>query len=137
MSRRLLPPLLGALIPADAQLGMPSAAEIDFAAYAAQQGAWPEVDAFLARLLEVGPALEQWQGMDEQACLEHLQAFRQRELRLFSSFLTHVFRAYYSSQAVQRLIGCGAVPPFPDGNVLADDDWSVLEPVYARGYCRP
>ena len=134
MNRDTLPLILEALIPADYELGMPSAAEIDFAGYATANAAWGEVDAFLDRFAESGAAPGAFDFLDAKECLEAILALRQKELRIFSAFLAHIFRAYYSSTRVQQQIGSGAVPPFPNGNLLFDDDWSELEAVFNRGY---
>lgn len=134
MNREALPLILAALIPADHELGMPSAAEIDFAGYATANAAWGEVDVFLDRFAESGVAPEALNALDAKDRLEAILALRQKDLRIFSAFLTHIFRAYYSSERVQQQIGSGAVPPFPDGNLLFDDDWSELEVVFNRGY---
>jgi len=134
MNRDALPLILAALIPADHELGMPSAAEIDFAGYATTNAAWREVDAFLGQFPESGIAPAAFDVLDAKECLEAILDLRQKEVRIFSAFLAHIFRAYYSSARVQQQIGSGAVPPFPDGNLLFDDDWSELETVFNRGY---
>jgi len=42
-------------------------------------------------------------------------------------------RAYYTERRVLAQLSVGAVPPFPAGNEIAADDWTILEPVYLRG----
>jgi len=35
------------------------------------------------------------------------------------------------------VLNVGSTPPFPQGNILDEDDWEILEPVLERGYtCR-
>lgn len=93
-----------------------------------------DVDAFLDQFAKSGSALVAFDVLDVKECLDVILALRQKEVRIFSAFISHIFRAYYSSARVQQQIGSGAVPPFPDGNPLFDDDWSELETVFNRGY---
>ena len=70
---------------------------------------------------------------DMEQRLKLVDALRRQDLRLFTSVVTHCLRAYYSSELVLRSLSSGAVPPFPEGNPMPEDDWSLLEPVYLRG----
>ena len=108
---KMLPAMIDTILPGDASLGMPPASEAGVATYFAQHGLATLVADF-TQLLE-GVALA--------------------NVRLFSAFLTQVLRAYYTAPEVLRLIGTGSVPPFPSGNELAQDDWSMLEVVFERG----
>lgn len=131
MNLPLLDAVLAAVLPADPASGLPSAADIGFAAYARVHRVEPVVDAFLAKL-EQAPA--DFAALDAAARLQAVLVLRQRELRVFSAFITEVFRAYYSSPMVLQKLGVGASPPFPEGNTMPDDDWSLLEPVFERAY---
>lgn len=44
-----------------------------------------------------------------------------------------VSRAYYRDDRVLEAIGMDPRPPFPKGYAVADGDWSLLDPVRARG----
>jgi hypothetical protein len=151
--------ILETIIPAEPVRGLPSAAEIGFAAYCRQYAAQGGSDTFCALVDAVmreekglereqqigqkvtkelakepeGDAVTGFRTLDEDARLRVLNLCRSRDIRLFSSFITHVFRAYYSHPDVLARIGSGAVPPFPQGNSLASDDWTILEPVFQRG----
>ena len=59
--------------------------------------------------------------------------FKLKNVRLFSDFLKNVFRFYYSDIKVLTLINVGSSPPFPEGNIIEEDDWTMLIPVYERG----
>ena len=129
------PAILDAFIPADSELGMPSAADLDFAGYAARHGIGALTVALenLVEDLARSQHGEPFEALDEGCRLQVLQAARSRDFRGFSDFVTHLFRAYYSDRKVLSRLGAGAVPPFHEGNALEADDWSLLEPVYDRG----
>lgn len=127
--------ILDTLIPADAELGMPAASRIGFDSYIQRYGIEDIVTRYgaLADSLAQDKLARSFDSLDNEARLTILNASRSADIRLFSSFLTHVFRAYYSDRDVLERIGSGSVPPFPEGNPLDQDDWSCLEPVYERG----
>jgi len=131
----MLNSILETIIPAEPERGLPSAAEIGFMTYCRQYALQGLSATFCAQVeattqQELG---EDFRTLDEDARLRVLNLCRSRDIRLFSSFITHVFRAYYSHLDVLARIGSGAVPPFPQGNSLASDDWTILEPVFQRG----
>lgn len=127
--------ILETIIPTDVELQMPSAAAIGFDAYSARYGIEDLVTRYQA-LVET--LAQEKKGMafiqlTEEERLAIINACRTTDIRLFSAFLTHVFRAYYTHQGVLDRIGSGSTPPFPDGNSIEQDDWSILESVYERG----
>jgi hypothetical protein len=127
--------VLNAIIPPDPVAGLPGASQIDFVAYVEKHSVEDLVQEYIELLAEsaaqgAGGSLQEH---DEPGLLRLVLATRSRNIRLFSGFLTHVFRAYYSHADVLARIGAGSVPPFPEGNELGEDDWSLLEPVYDRG----
>jgi hypothetical protein len=127
--------ILDTIIPSDQELSMPSAAAIDFDAYAARNGVQDLVARYAATVESVAQEKQAlpFAALSKDDRLRVIDATRTKDIRLFSGFITHVFRAYYSDGEVLDRIGSGAVPPFPEGNVLENDDWSLLEPVYERG----
>jgi hypothetical protein len=44
-----------------------------------------------------------------------------------------ILQCYYRDDRVLRSLGIELRPPFPKGHVLPDGDWSLLDPVRARG----
>jgi hypothetical protein len=44
-----------------------------------------------------------------------------------------ILQCYYRDDRVLRSLGIELRPPFPKGHVLPDGDWSLLDPVKARG----
>ncbi|MBK9443383.1 MAG: hypothetical protein IPN53_19665 [Comamonadaceae bacterium] len=127
--------ILDTFIPAEQELGMPSASAIDFDGYANRYGVQDLVSRYAALVDAVAfeKLTQPFSTLSEGERLNVINATRAKDIRLFSGFITHVFRAYYSAAEVLTLVGGGAVPPFPDGNVLENDDWTQLEPVYERG----
>lgn len=127
---------LDAILPGDSTINMPAGSRIDFAAYLRnQKGAAELLDQFLALLDAV--ATEQtgksFAALDEDRRLECVEVVKRRNGRLSGSVIVHALKAYYTDAVVLRALSSDAVPPFPQGNSITEDDWSILEPVYERG----
>lgn len=127
--------ILETIIPSEPELEMPSAAEIDFDSYTVRYGLEEMVSKYLVLVdtLAHNKFMLPFSTLDSDARLAILNVSRRADIRMFSEFLTHVFRAYYTNRDVLKRIGSGSIPPFPDGNTIEQDDWSILEPVYSRG----
>ena len=127
--------VLDTLIPGDNELGMPPASEVDFAAYQLKYKAQQVVGDFLAELTTIALSTfgMEFTYLDEGQRLAAVNACKLKNIRLFSAFLTHCFRAYYSEKAILNRLSVGSVPPFPVGNTIEQNDWGLLEPVYERG----
>lgn len=127
--------ILDAIIPADPQLGMPSAASIGFDSYITRYGLQDTMTRYTTLVADLAQEKQgqPFTALATQTRLDVITASRAKDIRLFSSVITHVLRAYYSHRDVLGRISSGAVPPFPDGNMLESDDWTLLEPVYERG----
>jgi hypothetical protein len=131
--------VLDTMLPGDVSLGMPPASATDFEAYQLRHGTFEQVDAFLAMLAGVARDKfgQSFESLDATQRLAAINGCKVVDVRLFSAFLTHVMRAYYTDRGVLGRLSVGAVPPFPAGNELETDDWTLLEPVYLRGeMCR-
>jgi hypothetical protein len=126
---------LDSLIPGDTKLNMPSASILDFDSYEIKYGIQKIVIDFLLELNKIAndEFLKNFDELDQDQKMNVLQAFKLKNIRLFSDFLKHVFRAYYSDKRVLSILKVGSSPPFPDGNEIDDDDWTILLPVFERG----
>jgi len=127
--------VLDTLLPGDEALHAPPASSIDFAAYQQRFGIEQPVADFLQALSDLAAQHhgQRFDSLDLEQRRKLVDALRRQDLRLFTSVVTHCLRAYYSSELVLRGLSSGAVPPFPEGNPMPEDDWSLLEPVYLRG----
>jgi hypothetical protein len=127
--------ILDTMLPGDAALDMPKASTIGFDDYLLRYDAKhveAEFGALLARVAQ-SKFGQPFSALDADARLAAINACRAANIRLFSAFLTHVLRAYYTDRMVLVRLSAGAVPPFPTGNALPEDDWTILERVYERG----
>jgi len=70
-------------------------------------------------------------GVDERRTL--VQAFRERHPAAATVLATVVVRCYYRDDRVMQSLGMEARPPFPAGFEVESGDWSLLDPVRARG----
>ena len=127
--------VLDTFIPGDYKLGMPPASKVDFNAYQLEHGIQQIVIDFLSELTKISldTFAKEFKELDEEQRMHVLGAYKLINIRLFSDFLKHVFRAYYSDKRVLSILKVGSSPPFPDGNEIDDDDWTILLPVYERG----
>lgn len=128
--------LAGALIPADAGLGVPGADDaVIFAdilrsigrdAPAVRQGlAW-----IAARL---GGPLAGRDAAALEAAMAALEGPISGVAPAVSQALGRVLlQCYYRDDRVVLALGLEARPPFPKGNVLEQGDWSLLDPVRSR-----
>ncbi len=61
------------------------------------------------------------------------QRLREAEPAHASVLAAVTLRCYYRDDRVMRAIGMDVRPPYPKGFEVAQGDWSLLEPVRARG----
>ena len=127
--------VIDAMLPGDFALGMPSASTIDFEIYLKQHNLNQLSFDFIQMLDKV---CEEKKGMafvnlDEVKKMQVINACKLVDVRVFSAMVGHLLKAYYTAPSVLIKIKSGSVPPFPNGNPIEEDDWSILEPVYERG----
>ena len=60
-------------------------------------------------------------------------AFRKHGGAAAATLVRVVLQCYYRDDRVLRSLGLELRAPFPKGHVLPDGDWSLLDPVKARG----
>jgi len=127
--------VLDTLIPGDSNSNMPSASFLDFEAYQDKYKIDKIVNNFLFELNKISnyEFLKNFDELDNSQKMKALKSCKLKNIRLFSDFIKHVFRAYYSDKMVLSTLNVGSSPPFPDGNVIKEDDWTILLPVYERG----
>ena len=127
--------VLDTFIPGDYKLGMPPASKVDFNVYQHEHGIQQIVIDFLSELTKISldTFAKEFKELDEEQRMHVLGAHKLINIRLFSTFLKHCFQAYYSDKGVLSILKVGSSPPFPEGNVLEEDDWNILVPVYERG----
>ena len=127
--------VLDALIPGDSQLRMPPASILDFNSYEIKYGIQQIVIDFLFELTKISndQFSKNFNEIDKDQRMKVLNMCKLQDIKLFSLFLKHVFKAYYSDKRVLSILKVGSSPPFPDGNIIEEDDWTILLPVYERG----
>ncbi len=62
-----------------------------------------------------------------------VQRLHETDAKLATVLATVVVRCYYRDDRVMRSLGLEPRPPYPKGYDLEQGDWSLLEPVRARG----
>jgi len=127
--------IIDTLLPRDEALGMPSAAFIDFYTYLKQNGLTAVSLEFIQMLDKVCEEKigASFVNLNQIQKMKAINSCKLVDIRLFSEMVTHLLKAYYTAPGVLIKIRSGSVPPFPTGNYLDEDDWTILESVYERG----
>ncbi|TQF41504.1 hypothetical protein UNPF46_07875 [Bradyrhizobium sp. UNPF46] len=72
-------------------------------------------------------------GLDAEKRDAVAQEFRKSGGAAAATLARVVLQCYYRDDRVLRSLGIELRAPFPKGHVLPDGDWSLLDPVKARG----
>ncbi len=70
---------------------------------------------------------------DDETQRSAARRLREDEPALAAVLATVVVRCYYRDDRVMRSLGMEPRPPFPEGFDVEPGDWSLLDPVRARG----
>jgi len=120
--------IAGRMIPASAAFDVPGADDpaiiADMVASVGRDG--PDLKQALAMLEETIRS-----GLTGQTDL--IADLKRRDRARFAVLESLVLRTYYRDDRVLRSLGMEARPPFPKGFEVEEGDWSLLEPVRARG----
>jgi hypothetical protein len=121
------------VIPASAEFGVPGADDEAIAADMERTMGRDREDVLraLAKLDTAagGPLAEQSAAQREAAG----RWLREHESALATTFANLVLACYYRDDRVMRSLGLEPRPPYPKGYEVEQGDWSLLEPVRARG----
>lgn len=131
--QRTLRVLVGHMIPASDTFGVPGADDAailaDIIASLGREAA--AVRAAIAEVDRLAGGNLADQGAAPQATA--IASFRDSGSPLVSALVLATVRCYYRDDRVMRAIGMQPRPPFPLGFTLPEGNWSLLEPVRARG----
>jgi hypothetical protein len=132
--QRRLSALLDTVLPASEDGAMPSAGELDFLAFVQAQSA--DFMPALARILDHFD--DEFPDRPLATRLAILEEYAGMEAKAFNGLLFQIYDCYYQDDRVRGLIGVLPGPPFPQGNVVAAGDLSLLDAVVERskGYRR-
>jgi hypothetical protein len=131
--RRSLRRVAAMMIPASEAYGVPGADdEAIFADVVRSLGRDADaVRAALGRLDELAGGTYADRTEEEQRAAA--QRLREGDAALAAVLATVVARCYYRDDRVMRSLGMEPRPPFPKGFDVEQGDWSLLDPVRARG----
>jgi len=128
--------VLNVILPGDKNLGLPSAKLLNFELYQKNQSLHHVTEIFLEGLSSVSIDLYKVQFIDlsEQQKMKVINRYKIINYKNFSIFIQHCFRFYYTNKIVLSMLNVGATPPFPQGNVIKQNSWEILDPVIKNGY---
>jgi len=127
--------IIDTILPGDRTLNLPPASKINLDIYVNSYSKQDLMSEFLNLTNKVclDKFASNFSELSDIDRLKALEACRSANIRLFVDFITNLFRAYYTNVKVLEGINSGSIPPFPSGNILENDDWEILEPVFERG----
>ena len=91
----------------------------------------PAVRTALARLDQVAGGA--FHALPDDAQRTVIDTFRKQHPGPAAALVAVIVRCYYRDDRVMRSIGMEPRPPFPKGFTVEQGDWSLLDPVRARG----
>ena len=119
-ARNTLAALVGEMIPASDEYGVPSASDpVIFADI---------LNTAAAMLPLLGPAVE----VLDATSTDLVEALRAAHAELVPPLVAVVAQCYYRDDRVMTSLGMEPRAPYPDGFDLEDGDWSLLDPVRER-----
>jgi hypothetical protein len=127
--------IIDTILPGDHTLNLPPASQINLEIYVNNYSKQELLSEFLNLTNKVclDKFATNFSELSDVDRLKALEACKSVNIRLFVDFITNLFRTYYTDVKVLEAINSGSIPPFPVGNVLENDDWGILEPVFERG----
>lgn len=127
--------ILDTILPGECTLNLPPASQIGFDIYINRHSKQDLMSEFLNLINKVSmdKFSANFSELKDADRLKTIEACKSVNIRLFTDFITTLFRAYYTNPQVLEAINSGSLPPFPVGNTLENDDWEILEPVFERG----
>ncbi|MEZ5558062.1 MAG: hypothetical protein R3E86_05870 [Pseudomonadales bacterium] len=134
--RATLARLLDLLIPASADGRMPAAADLDLYADLAGLNA-PLLEALRVGLDRLETLAQDYLGQSFAAlaardCLTLRDRVRDEHPEFLRTFVVQSVARYYQHDRVMTAIGLEPRPPWPQGNLIEEGDWRLLDPVRAR-----
>jgi len=134
--RRVLDRLLDLMIPESADGVMPGAGTLDLyrerarltdAAVATLREGVRGLDALARTRFQAG-----FDALDAERAMTLVNEYRGLAPEFFGVFVTQSAARYYQHDRVLLALGLEARAPWPQGNQIADGDWSLLDPVRER-----
>lgn len=127
--------LVGMMIPADGEYGVPAANDAKILANILSR---TEEMRFLSDAIQSLDELSRGRHEARFSALEGdvrvtlLEEFSSQRQPFVGALFSIVSQCYYQDDRVLESLGMQARPPYPDGFTLEQGDWSLLEPVRQR-----
>jgi hypothetical protein len=131
--RSTLRDLAACMIPADERYGVPGAD--DDTIFADLLATLAPHAAGVAQALDALDAIAggRFSNLDDAGRAAAAERFRASGSPLVGLLVSLVVQCYYRDDRVMRSLDMEPRPPFPEGYEVEEGDWSLLEPVRARG----
>jgi hypothetical protein len=126
--------LAGTIIPASPEHGVPGADdETIFSELMTSAGSTLDFISEHLGILEELAAEGGFLGADSGTRIELAERFRRAHPEAAALIISLICQCYYRDPRVLESLGTAPRPPFPQGYGIDQGDWSLLDPVRARG----
>jgi hypothetical protein len=127
--------LVALMIPADEERGLPDGSKVSVGEFLKLEGNYEQI---LARLDELGHQITVATGLNFiELTQSQFEVLLKEQKKIIEPVLKQIgpalLKAYYTNPIVQKRIGVGDKPPFPDGKTVYEGNLELLEPVFNRG----
>jgi hypothetical protein len=133
LEKRLLRRLAGSIISASDQLKLPGADnEAIFAEILRRVERKGELRQGMADFFAEFGGIEKVANLDDTEFQALMDVVHTKQHKFLATTLVLVVQSYYQNPVVLRALNKPDRPPFPEGNVLEQGDWSLLDQVKKR-----
>lgn len=127
--------LVALMIPADEARGLPDGSKVSVGEFLKLEGNYEQI---LARLDELGHQITAATGLKFiELTQSQFEVLLKEQKKIIEPVVKQIgpalLKAYYTNPIVQKRIGVGDKPPFPDGKTVYEGNLELLEPVFNRG----
>jgi len=127
--------LLDTIIPPNLEIGIKGGSSIDLEEILGTKEYTIITDKFSSLIIET--ANENHIRDLELLSIENLQKIIQKtkikNFRFFNYIASLITEFYYLNKENRQALNLKTLPPFPEGNIIEDIDFTILEPVFNRG----
>lgn len=127
--------LVSLMIPADEARGLPDGSKVSVGEFLKSEGIYEQL---LAHLDELGHQITAVTGLNLiELTQSQFDGLLKEQKKIIEPIVKQIgpvlLKAYYTNPIVQKRIGVGDKPPFPDGKIVHEGNLELLEPVFNRG----
>ena len=123
------------IIPGDTEKGILSGSEVDFFEFLQNHNKSHLLLQYMENITKSYEEEYQKQILDcdEREIKEYILFSKRKNFRLLNDISVLLCECYYTNTSALKALNLPIDPPFPEGNILNEIDFTLLEGVYNRG----